>query len=266
MRQLVPRFILDHYSLGRFSGSLEAAGLFIDLSGFSKMADILSGYEQPGAEVLAEVMRTIFEPLVEAVYSQGGFVVGYSGDAFTAIFTEQQDREPAMLRCLNAAVGMQTHVRDHPQAATPFGQYPMSVKVGISYGKANWNILESLNGKRATYYIHGSSVDRAVAAEECAQPGEICADKLAYEYLQDVVDGKLIDGCYRLSGVRTELPTPRPFSEPLPASDDLQVFIPETIVNLPTVGEFRQVVNLFLDIPIDPTDESPRNTLHEYCF
>ena len=73
MRQLVPRFILNQYRSGQYSGSLEAAGLFIDLSGFSKMADDLFGYEQPGAEILAEVVRTIFEPMVEAVYSQGGF-------------------------------------------------------------------------------------------------------------------------------------------------------------------------------------------------
>jgi len=266
MHKLVPRFILDHYQLGQFSGSLEAAGLFIDLSGFSKMADILSGYEQPGAEVLAEVMRTIFEPLVEAVYSQGGFLIGYSGDAFTAIFTEQQDRDPAMFRCLDAAVRMQTHVRDHPQAETPFGQYPMSVKVGISYGEAKWNILEFSNGKRATYYIHGSCVDGAVAAEECAMPGEILANKLAHEVLHAVVDGQLIDECYRLSNVRTELPAPRSFSDPLPASDDLQVFIPETIINLPTVGEFRQIVNLFIDIPIDPTDDSRVTSFMDVVF
>ncbi len=187
MRQLIPRFILDRYQSGQFSGSLEAAGLFIDLSGFSKMADILSGHDQPGAEALAEVMRTVFEPLVEAVYSQGGFVVGYSGDAFTAIFPEGGDWEPAMQRCLDAAVWMQAYVRDHPRAETPFGQYPISVKIGISFGKANWNILEAFEGKRATYHIHGSSVDGAVAAEELAQPGEILIDKLAYEHLQTIV-------------------------------------------------------------------------------
>ena len=77
MRKLVPPFILDRYLLGQFSGSLEAAGLFIDLSGFSRMADILSGHDRPGAEALAEVMRRVFEPLVRAVYSQGGFVIGF---------------------------------------------------------------------------------------------------------------------------------------------------------------------------------------------
>ncbi len=53
----------------------------------------------------------------------------------------------------------------------------------------------------------------------------------------------------RLVDVRTALPAPRPFSDPLPASDMLQIFIPEKIVSLPAVGEFRQVVNLFIDIP-----------------
>ena len=166
------------------------------------MADTLSRYEQPGAEALAEVMRAIFEPLVEAVYSQGGFVVGYAGDAFTAIFTEQPDRDPAVLRCLDAAVRMQAHVHDQPMAETPFGEYPMFIKVGISFGDASWKILESSKGERATYCMRGSSVDGAVEAEGCARPGETFADKQAYEYLQDVVNGQLMDGCYRLTNVR----------------------------------------------------------------
>ena len=265
MHQLVPHFILEHYRSGKLSGSLKAAGLFVDLSGFSKMADTLSGYEQPGAEALAEVMRATFEPLVEAVYSQGGFVVGYAGDAFTAIFTEKPDRDPAVLRCLDAAVRMQAHIRDHPQAETPFGQYPMSIKVGISFGDASWKIFESSKGKQATYCIRGSSVDGAVEAEECARPGETFADKQAYGYLQDVVNGQLMDGCYRLTNVRIELPIPHSFSNPLP-TPDMQIFIPEAIINLPTVGEFRQVVNLFIDIPIDPTDDSSVTSFMDTVF
>ena len=266
MRQLVPHFIINQYRSGQFSGSLEAAGLFIDLSGFSKMADILFGYEQPGAEILAEVVRTIFEPMVAAVYAQGGFVVGYSGDAFTAIFAEQLDREPAILRCLDAAVRMQAHVRDHSQAETVFGRYPISARVGISYGEANWNILKSSSGKQATYYIHGSSVDEAVAAEECAGPGEILADHLAYERLKTIVDGQQVGECFCLSNVRIELPKPRSFSDPPPASDELGVFIPETVINSPTVGEFRQIVNLFIDIPIDPTDDSIVTSFMDVVF
>ena len=256
MRQLVPRYILDRYSSGEFSGSLEAAGLFIDLSGFSTMTDILAGHGQPGAEALAEVMRNVFEPLVRAVYSQGGFVIGYLGDAFTAIFPEQPGWDPAIQRCLDAAIWIQTYARDHPRAETPFGRYPISVKVGVSSGRADWNILRSSGGRRATYHIHGPSVGGAIAAEELAGPGEIIVDKLAFESLGTVVDGEKIDDCYRLTDVLAALPAPRPFSDLLPASDAIQVFIPKKILSLPAVGEFRQVVNLVIDIPIDPTDES----------
>ena len=230
------------------------------------MADTLSGYEQPGAEALAEVMRATFEPLVGAVYSQGGFVVGYAGDAFTAIFTEQPDRDPAVLRCLDAAVRMQAHIRDYPQAETPFGQYPMSIKVGISFGDVSWQILESSKGKRATFCMRGSSVDGAVEAEGCARPGETFADKRAYDHLKDVVNGQLMDGCFRLTNVRVELPAPRSFSPPLPVPDIMKIFIPEAIINLPTVGEFRQVVNLFIDIPIDPTDDASVTSFMDIVF
>ena len=266
MHQLIPHFILDHYQSGQFSGSSEAAALFVDLSGFSKMTDMLSRHEQPGAEALTEIMRATFEPLVDAVYSQGGFVVGYMGDAFTAIFTEQPARDPAVFRCLDAAIRMQTYIRDHPQAETPFGQYPMSIKVGISFGAVSWKIIEASKAKRATYCMRGSSVGVAVAAEKCARPGEIFADRSAYEYLQDVVNGQLVGECYRLTNVLTELPIPRSFSPPPPAPETMQIFIPEIITNLPAVGEFRQVVNLFVDIPIDPMDDDAVTPFMDVVF
>ena len=56
------------------------------MSGFSAMTSALMAHGQHGAEVLAQVMRAIFDPLVEAVYAHGGFITVFAGDAFTAVF------------------------------------------------------------------------------------------------------------------------------------------------------------------------------------
>ena len=85
-QNLVPYFILEKYAQQEQNGRFPATALFVDISGFSAITDQLMQHGQHGAEVLAGVMGAIFEPLISAIYGQGGFVTGFAGDAFTAVF------------------------------------------------------------------------------------------------------------------------------------------------------------------------------------
>ena len=164
--QLVPEFIYEKYRAGVAYGSFQGAAMFVDLSGFSTMTDVLSTHGTHGAEVLANMMRVVFEPLVNAVYEQGGFVIGYAGDAFNAIFPADQDAGQAMQRCLSSALAMQAHTKSHSQVSTPYGDFPIRIKVGIGFGATTWQIFKSINGKRASYWFRGESLNGAVAGEE----------------------------------------------------------------------------------------------------
>ncbi len=255
MRQLVPHYILEKYVSGQHRGSLRAAGIFVDLSGFSIMTDVLARHGQAGAETLADVMRAVFEPLVAAVYAQGGFVVGYAGDAFTAIFDEQPARGPATLRGLAAVIAMQEHIHANSNVETPFGRFPIFIKAGLGFGEADWLILKNADGGRVTYCMRGTSVDGSVNAEECARPGDIVLDAASYAELQDLVTVQPAGNCFRLEAMKGDLPAPFPYyADPEPASELLSLFYPDEVVNQPAVGEFRQVVNMFIGIPFDPTD------------
>lgn len=55
-------------------------------SRLSTITDALVAHGQHGVEALATLMRTVFEPLVQRVYEQGGLIVTFAGDAFTALF------------------------------------------------------------------------------------------------------------------------------------------------------------------------------------
>ena len=134
IHQLVPEFIYEKYRAGSSYGVFQGAALFADLSGFSVMTDALSAHGTHGAEVLADMMRVVFEPLVNAVYEQGGFVIGYAGDAFNAIFTVGEDVVEAMRRCLSAAWTMQERAKSRPFVTTPYGEFHIRVKVGIGFG------------------------------------------------------------------------------------------------------------------------------------
>jgi hypothetical protein len=65
MHRVVPELIVENYRKGCYSGEFQAVSLFLDLTGFSTMTDVLMQHGQHGAEVLAGLMHGLFDPLVE---------------------------------------------------------------------------------------------------------------------------------------------------------------------------------------------------------
>lgn len=103
MHQLVPNFILKQVDTGQRQGHLQGAAMFVDLSGFSAIADALGLHGHLGSETLAAIIQTIFEPMVHSIYTQDGFVIGYPGDAITAFFIQSTDLDAGM-RSISAAL------------------------------------------------------------------------------------------------------------------------------------------------------------------
>jgi predicted ATPase/class 3 adenylate cyclase len=256
MRRLVPNFIIEKFKSDNSSGSIQAAAIFVDLSGFSKLTDTLAKHGPHGAEVLAELMRVVFEPLVSAVYAQGGFVVGYAGDAFNAVFPDDQAPSPAVKRCLAALVEIQAHVRAHPQIQTVYGDFPISIKAGMGFGETRWQIFRSKDGSRATYWFRGASLTGAVFAEKNSRPNEITLDPVVFDMLKDLLEVEPAGACQQVVKIRFDLPPHRPTTEPEPDAGVTEIFFPQTVSRQPSTGEFRHVVNLFIDIPINISDET----------
>ncbi len=257
IRRLVPNFIIEKFKANEMRGSFQSTAIFVDISGFSKMTDALSAHGQRGAEALADLMRVIFEPLVNTVYEQGGFVIGYAGDAFNAVFPEDP-HTPGMetKRCLAALSTMQAHTRAHPQVQTPFGAFPISIKTGMGYGETRWQMFKSETGAHLSYWLRGDSLNRAVLAEEKALSGDLIMDPVAYARIKDMVEVERVNDGWRVTEVIAALPSPAPVTEPEPDSTPMDIFFPETLSRQNIIGEFRHVINLFIDIPINISDET----------
>ena len=81
--------------------------MFLDLSGFSTMTDVLMQHGQHGAEVLASLMHSVFDPLVESVTDYGGSIVGFAGDGVLALYPVESDVKSTALRALASAFVIQ---------------------------------------------------------------------------------------------------------------------------------------------------------------
>ncbi|MFW6387675.1 MAG: hypothetical protein ACOC0B_00230, partial [bacterium] len=85
-RSVIPEFLAEHLESSRYSGEFHAATLFLDISGFTPLTSALMKHGKTGAELISRTLNTVFAPMLDAVYEQGGFVTVFAGDAFTAVF------------------------------------------------------------------------------------------------------------------------------------------------------------------------------------
>jgi predicted ATPase/class 3 adenylate cyclase len=245
VHNLVPQFIQESYKKGVFRGDFPAASLFFDLSGFSTTTESLMKHGPHGAEVLASMMRLVFEPLASSVHAHGGFIASMAGDAFTALFPQ----DAAGVHALAAACEARQHFTANARQDTPYGSFIMQAKMGLSSGNVNWGIVSSRDGRRSVYYFHGAAVDGCTKAQHQAEPGEIILDASLYSIVQEWVDCESQGDYYRLKTLTTSQPAAQPYQAPVSDPAVMERFYPPMVVKQTHSGEFRQVVNLFINLP-----------------
>ncbi|MBV7332169.1 AAA family ATPase [Chloroflexi bacterium TSY] len=202
MHSLVPKFILDHVRQQHNSGHFAAVVLFVDTSGFTSLTARLMEHGKEGAEALADILLAVFAPLVESIYAHGGFVAGFAGDAFTAVFVtgettsqrspnprnlseshrENQEKNSAFqqpaeimldddpevrnshLAALTAAHEICAFMAAHPQQTTPFGDFDFAVRVSIADGDVTWGVW-SVESHEIVYEAHAQTHAYAFTGE-----------------------------------------------------------------------------------------------------
>ncbi len=241
MRSLFPEFIQEQFNKGLFRGELDAAGMFVDVSGFTSMTEKLMRQGKVGAEYISNILNSTFSPVIEAVYRNGGFITGFAGDAFTAIFPGKDACKPCV-----AAMEIQDIFRTNSCHETPYGSFAISAKVGISYGQVNWGIPGT--DYHRTFFFRGAAIDGCAAAEHHACSGDIILDAAALamtpvDMLKTVPAG---DGGFhrveKCTGRKNAAPkSPKPICVEVG-----RLFFPEQLYEQKLLGEFRDIVPVFI--------------------
>ena len=224
-------------------------GLFLDLSGFSTMTDVLMQHGQHGAEVLAGLMHGVFDPLVESIFNYGGKVIGFAGDGIMALYPIESDARSTALQAITSAYVIQNRFRENPTRQTVYGRFSIFAKIGLGYGAASWGILRSSRGEQATYYFRGSAVEESAEAEHHAKAGDILLTSTIHELLRHDIESAPHGSFQCLTGFEAEVPQPTRAVFPAVDLNIARHFMPEDVIANDVRGEFRQVVNLFLRFP-----------------
>jgi predicted ATPase/class 3 adenylate cyclase len=264
MYHLIPYFIQHNFARGQLQGEFEAAGLFVDISGFSAMTEALMTHGPHGAEVLVEVMRSVFDPFMTCVYGHKGIVITIQGDSFTALFpltgegVEQAALAEAGVRlqyqhAFSAAWMIKEHLEGDDHVETPYGSFTIQVKIGLAAGRVRWGIVTSkgdgLLASTATYYFQGTAVDGCAETGNAAQPGEIIMDAGVTEQVSDLVSAEPVGTYFRARHLTGEILPAQSFDLPSADPHILKLFFPASLLAQSSSGEFRQVVNVFINLP-----------------
>ncbi|HEX5807380.1 MAG TPA: adenylate/guanylate cyclase domain-containing protein, partial [Anaerolineales bacterium] len=249
MHRVVPELVVENFQGGRQRGEFYALGMFLDLSGFSTMTDVLMQHGQHGAEALAGLMHSVFDPLVESIFQYGGKVTGFAGDGVMALFPIESDVHSVALKAVASAYIIQKRFEDYPTRQTVYGTFPVSAKIGLAYGSVSWGIVSSPEGDQATYYFRGSAVDACAQAEQHARPGDVLLDESVWGLLADGIETESYGSYQRLTGVHFDLPATTRIGFPPVDLEVSRRFMPAEVIAYDVRGEFRQNVNLFMRFP-----------------
>ncbi|MGE5464812.1 MAG: AAA family ATPase, partial [Syntrophothermus sp.] len=218
------------------------------------MTDALMQHGQHGAEVLANLMHGVFDPLVESIFNYGGKIIGFAGDGIMALYPVRDDAQAVAFSALASAWMVQRRLVENGQRRTVYGTFQFTARIGLTYGTVSWGILHSEDGRNATYYFRGSAVEESAKAEHHAGVGEILITEELQKLLGDLILSRPASPFHQLIGFNTDLPAATPALLPSVDLEVSRIFLPEEIVAQNVRGEFRQVVNLFMRFP-DITNE-----------
>ncbi len=109
---------------------VDAAMVFVDISGFTKMSERLARKGKVGAEEVSEVLGKSFEHLLTAAYDRGGRLIKFGGDALLLLFRGEHGPE----RACNAAFTMRRVMREIGRFQTSAGWVNLRMSVGVATG------------------------------------------------------------------------------------------------------------------------------------
>ena len=159
---------------------LQAATLFADISGFTRIAEELAVEGPRGAEELNRALLLTFTALINAIHDAGGAVSHFHGDAMMVYFDDADGG--AARRALACGRFMQSLLLTSfarvtvKREAVKASSYDLTIKIGVGYGRC----LEVIVGDPQTsleFVLAGPAVNEAGLAQQRAQAGQVVASQ-----------------------------------------------------------------------------------------
>ncbi|MCD6579479.1 AAA family ATPase, partial [bacterium] len=223
MKKLISEFIAENYLKNKLKGYLIGSVISIDIKGFTSMTEKLMRHGKIGAEVLSDIINLIFDDAIKIIYEYGGFGTTFAGDAFTAIFPNT-----SLAKAKVAGEKIQKIIFRNRLIINKYGKFELNVRIGLSFGRVYWQIIKG--PIQNSYIFKGKTIMEAAKAQEECKLGSINiynrSKKIKITGKKRISDSFSIDQ--------------KIFRKVL------KKFIPDSVLELKTKGEFRYIVSFFI--------------------
>ena len=147
--------------------ALDCTLVFADISGFTRMTELLGGRGRIGAEEMAELINGTFAPLLAAAYAYGAGLIKWGGDATLLLFRGPRHVQ----RACRAAYEMQRVMREHGSLRTSRGPLRLRMSIGVHTGSCDLFLLGT--DEHRELIVTGPAATTLCTMEKVAGPGQI---------------------------------------------------------------------------------------------
>lgn len=157
---------------------LEGTLGFVDVSGFTRLTEILAGRGKAGAEELTGYLDTLFAELLAIAYAEGGELIKWGGDALLVWFAGEGHAE----RAVDSAWRMQRAIGRSGKLKTAAGAAILRMSVGVHSGEFHFF---SVGARHRELVVTGGAASLTAQLEAVAEAGEILVSATTARLLDD---------------------------------------------------------------------------------
>lgn len=233
----------------------EAAVLFADISGFTRLAEKLSREGRAGAERLTASLNGFFGTIIDRVLDHGGDIVKFAGDAFMAIWPSSSSQ--GSIRAARHALQSALLIQHELEQTKVMQGVDLSLKIVVGVGEIMLAHVGGVYG-RWEILIAGPALDQIGKIAHACGPGDVVIGEDAFAELRPFFNGRSsTPGVIAVKMNRMPITalkvTPRPIPPALAPA--ILAYLPAAIKSRIAAGqsawlaEFRPSTILFVNLP-----------------
>ena len=163
----------------------EVTLLCSDIRNFTRLSEALD------ADDVADMLNDYFGPFVRVIFTRGGTVDKFVGDAILAVFGSPEEDAQSDLHAVQAALEMQAAAQQVNQRRSARRQPCCQIGIGIHRGIVLHGFIGS--EERVEYTVIGDAVNRTSRFCDGAQAGEILVSPDVHQRIWRAVTAELRD-------------------------------------------------------------------------
>jgi adenylate cyclase len=154
--------------------------LISDIRGFTELTARL------GPQRMSDLLNEYFPPLIETIFTHGGTIEKFVGDAIFAVFGSPEPDDKQHEQAVRAALRMQAVMNEVSDARARRGAETCCIGIGIDCGKALHGFIG--NAERMEYTVIGDAANRASRYCNGAPAGQVLISPELYQWVYKILE------------------------------------------------------------------------------